>query len=150
MRIKCVKTGLKTAKTNMCTTPTPCLKASTHSPPWMPWKWCGVGIASTMWDIAPTTSLATTQMMIVSAPTANERTVKMDKLEELHSKYGMPTIPDAVTAYYSLCTLIDAAKNVDYLHNFQLKRSDIVQYVHETHAILKVLKELKIRKDGDG
>ena len=36
--------------------------------------------------------------------------------------------------------LEDMAEKVEYMHNFQLERSDIVDYVRKTHPIIRVLK----------
>ena len=59
---------------------------------------------------------------------------------ELQCKYGKPTINDSIAAYYLLCHLSDMAAEVEYMHNFQLERSDIVEYVYKTHQIVKILK----------
>jgi hypothetical protein len=33
------------------------------------------------------------------------------------------------------------AKDVEYMHNFQNEREDIVEYIYKTHEIIKLLKE---------
>ena len=63
-----------------------------------------------------------------------------DKLTELQARYGQPTLMEALNAYYLLRQLADMATGVEYMHNFQRERSDIVDYVKGTHKILKVLK----------
>lgn len=63
-----------------------------------------------------------------------------DKLTELQARYGQPTLMEALNAYYLLRQLADMAAGVEYMHNFQRERSDIVDYVKGTHKILKVLK----------
>ena len=63
-----------------------------------------------------------------------------EKLNELQTRYGKPTVSEAVNAYYLLRQLADMAAGVEYMHNFQRERSDIVEYVRKTHPIMKVLK----------
>lgn len=63
-----------------------------------------------------------------------------DKLTELQARYGQPTLMEALNAYYLLRQLADMAAGVEYMHNFQRERSDIVDYVKGTHKILLVLK----------
>ena len=63
-----------------------------------------------------------------------------EKLKELQDRYGMPTVSEAISAYYILRQLSDMAARVEYMHNFQRERSDIVDYVKKTHPIIKVLK----------
>lgn len=63
-----------------------------------------------------------------------------EKLAELQKQYGMPTVMEAINAYYILRQLADMAARVDYMHNFQRERSDIVDYVKKTHPIMLVLK----------
>jgi hypothetical protein len=62
------------------------------------------------------------------------------KLEELQARYGKPNLMEAINAYYLLRQLADMAAGVEYMHNFQRERSDIVEYVRKTHPIMKVLK----------
>ena len=66
--------------------------------------------------------------------------MKPETLQELQTLYGKPNMMEAVTAYYLLRQLSDMAAKVEYMHNFQRERSDIVDYVRKTHPILKVLK----------
>ena len=33
------------------------------------------------------------------------------------------------------------AKDIEYMHNFQNEREDIVEYIYKTHEIVKLLKE---------
>ena len=73
-----------------------------------------------------------------------------EKLAELQKRYGMPTVTEAINAYYLLRQLADMAARVEYLHNFQRERSDIVDYVKGTHEILKVLKGDLNGKSQDG
>lgn len=63
-----------------------------------------------------------------------------DKLTELQARYGQPTLMEALNAYYLLRQLADMAVGVEYMHNFQRERSDIVSYVKKTHKILLILK----------
>lgn len=42
-----------------------------------------------------------------------------------------------------LAKLIKMAEKVEYMHNFQHERFDIVEYIHRTHEIMKLLKETK-------
>lgn len=63
-----------------------------------------------------------------------------DKMIRLQAKYGSPTVTEAVEAYYLLCQLSEMAADVEYMHNFQRERSDIVDYVRKTHPIIKELK----------
>ena len=63
-----------------------------------------------------------------------------EKLYELQCKYGKPTINDSIAAYYLLCQLADMAAEVEYMHNFQRERSDIVDYVYKTDRIVRILK----------
>lgn len=46
--------------------------------------------------------------------------------------------------------LREMASKIEYMHNFQLERSDIVQYVYQTHEILKILKGYGkgVKEDG--
>ena len=37
--------------------------------------------------------------------------------------------------------LQEMASEIEYMHNFQLERADIVKYVYQTHEILKILKD---------
>ena len=37
--------------------------------------------------------------------------------------------------------LIRMAEKVEYMHNFQHERFDIVEYIYKTHEIIKLLKE---------
>ena len=66
--------------------------------------------------------------------------MKPEVLQELQALYGKPTVMEGITAYYLLRQLSDMAKKVEYMHNFQREREDIVDYVRKTHQILKVLK----------
>lgn len=63
-----------------------------------------------------------------------------EKLAELQKQYGMPTVMEAINAYYILRQLADMAARVEYMHNFQRERSDIVDYVKKTHPIILLLK----------
>lgn len=64
----------------------------------------------------------------------------MIDIKAMQQKYGKPTLSDAVNAYYILAALYEMAEKVEFMHNFQLERSDIVDYVYKTHPIIKVLK----------
>ena len=37
--------------------------------------------------------------------------------------------------------LKELAEDVEYMHNFQNERSDIVEYIYATHKIMRILKE---------
>ena len=39
--------------------------------------------------------------------------------------------------------LIKMAEDIEYMHNFQKERFDIVEYIYKTHEIMKLLKETK-------
>ena len=66
--------------------------------------------------------------------------MKPETLQELQILYGKPNVMESITAYYLLRQLSDMAAKIEYMHNFQRERSDIVEYVRKTHNILKVLK----------
>lgn len=72
-----------------------------------------------------------------------------EKLQLLQEKYGKPTVEEAIAAYYNLEQLKEMAKGIDYLHNFQRERRDIVRYVRGTHEILIILKEEARRFETD-
>ena len=42
-----------------------------------------------------------------------------------------------------LAKLIRMAEDVEYMHNFQHERFDIVEYIYNTHEIIKLLKDTK-------
>lgn len=64
----------------------------------------------------------------------------MSDLTKYQEKYGKPTVEQAIEAYYTLCMLKEKASKIEYMHNFQRERTDIVDYVYGTHEIMKVLK----------
>jgi hypothetical protein len=59
---------------------------------------------------------------------------------KLQTRYGMPTVTEAINAYYILRQLADMAAHVEYMHNFQRERSDIYDYITKTHPIMMILK----------
>lgn len=69
-----------------------------------------------------------------------ERRKEYVKLQELQTRYGMPTVTEAINAYYILRQLADMAAPVEYMHNFQRERSDIYDYIKKTHPIMMILK----------
>lgn len=62
------------------------------------------------------------------------------ELKEFQEMYGKPTIEQAVRAFYTLAALKEEASKIEYMHNFQYERWDIVDYIYDTHEILKILK----------
>jgi len=50
------------------------------------------------------------------------------------------TVNEAMSAFYILEKLKELANRVEYMHNFQKERSDIVEYVYATHEIMVILK----------
>lgn len=50
------------------------------------------------------------------------------------------TVNEAMSAFYTLEKLKELANRVDYMHNFQNERGDIVKYIYDTHEIMVILK----------
>lgn len=69
-----------------------------------------------------------------------------EELEKMAEESGRAEAPEELarigftTPESVLSRLVDMASGIEYLHNFQRERNDIVEYVRGTHEILKVLK----------